>query len=111
MDAESAARLEAVAQCMADEGQLLEGGWVIVRGYAVHLHASELQLREMRIAYMAGSQHTFAVTMAALANGNMRILGLLDAEIETFKLGLRGYGLAGGATYSDEPPPIPPPAP
>jgi hypothetical protein len=45
---------------LTDDGKLIEAGWVSFRHLVVHPDAPPDQLREMRIAFLAGAQHLFA---------------------------------------------------
>lgn len=52
--------LEQLSRRLADEGKLIEAGWVGLRLAAVPLNAPAAQLEEMRNAFMAGAQHLFS---------------------------------------------------
>ena len=82
--------LERLSRQLADEGRLIEVGWVALRLNVIPLDASAVQLSEMRMAYMAGAQHLFSSIMHALdpdaepTESDMRRMELIDRE-------LRGY--------------------
>ena len=58
--------LERLSKQLADEGKLIEVGWIALRLSVIPLDASAVQLSEMRMAYMAGAQHLFSSIMHAL---------------------------------------------
>lgn len=83
--------LEQVTKRLADEGRLIEAGWIgFVRIHFVALDASAIQLTEMRLAYMSGAQHLFASITAMLnpgadeTPGDMRRLDQINEELGAF---------------------------
>jgi hypothetical protein len=52
--------LERLTKQLANEGKLVEAGWVALRLNCISDKAPAIQLQEMRLAYMAGAQHMFA---------------------------------------------------
>ena len=82
--------LEQLSRKLADEGRLIEAGWVALRLQTIPLNAPAVQLQEMRIAYMAGAQHLFASMMGMLEEGvmetenDMRRMDLIAKELEVF---------------------------
>lgn len=82
--------LEQLSRKLADEGKLIEAGWVAFRAFAVPPDASPPQLSAMRIAYMSGAQHLFASIMTLLDPGeeateaDFARLDLISTELETF---------------------------
>src|SRR4249919_1634430 len=61
--------LEQTMKRLADEGKLIEAGWVGLR-LAVGLeNAPAEQLREMRLAFLGGAQHLFSSVMNVLEPG------------------------------------------
>jgi hypothetical protein len=81
----------AVSKRLADEGKLIEAGWVILRHMAMARDAPQVQIDEMRLAYMAGAQHVFASIMVTLDPGeeptdaDLRRLDLIHEELEAFR--------------------------
>jgi hypothetical protein len=75
---------------LADEGKLIEAGWIGLRLAVVPFDAPAVQLEEMRNAFMAGAQHLFASIMMILDPGemetpaDMRRMTLIDAELREF---------------------------
>jgi hypothetical protein len=82
--------LEQLSRKLADEGRLIEAGWVALRIQAIPHDAPAIQLQEMRMAYMAGAQHLFASMMGILDEGieetpdDMRRMDMIHKELETF---------------------------
>jgi hypothetical protein len=83
--------LERLTKRLADEGKLIEAGWVALRLQAVPVDAPSIQLQEMRMAYMAGAQHLFASMTGMLDPGpeetpdDMRRMELINAELDAFR--------------------------
>ena len=83
--------LERLTKQLADEGKLIESGWVGLRLACIPDNAPAVQLREMRMAYMAGAQHLFASMMGMLdpepheTPDDMRRMDLLHQELEAFR--------------------------
>ena len=82
--------LEQLSRRLADEGKLIEAGWIALRIHAIPLNAPPIQLEEMRMAYMAGAQHLFASMMTILEEGaaeteaDMRRMDMIDQELKAF---------------------------
>lgn len=82
--------LERLTKKLADDGRLLEAGWVSLRLAAISLSAPAIQLQEMRLAYMSGAQHLFASMMGMLDPGpdetpaDMRRMELIQIELNDF---------------------------
>ena len=82
--------LEVLSKRLADDGRLIEAGWVAMRLYAVPWDAPAVQLNEMRQAFMAGAQHLFSSIMTILDPGadpttaDLRRMELISDELETF---------------------------
>ena len=81
----------ALSKKLADDGKLIEAGWVILRGMAVPPDAPLLQLNEMRMAYMAGAQHLYSSLMTIMDAGteptaaDLRRMELIHNELEAFR--------------------------
>lgn len=84
------AYLERLTKQLADEGKLIEAGWVGLRLAVIPADASAVQLEEMRKAYMAGAQHVWASVFSFLEPGeeptenDMRRLDLIAAELDAY---------------------------
>jgi len=82
--------LEQLSRKLADEGRLIEAGWVALRIQAIPHNAPAVQLQEMRMAFMAGAQHLFSSIMTILEEGvmeteaDMTRMELIHKELETF---------------------------
>lgn len=82
--------LEAVSRKLADDGKLVEAGWISLRIAAINPDAPQDQLDEMRMAFMAGAQHVFASIMTIMdpgeepTDGDLRRLDLIDGELRAF---------------------------
>lgn len=83
--------LEKLSVQLADEGKLIEAGFVGLRMAAMAPDAPEDQVREMRWAFMAGAQHLFASIMTILEPGDdeptekdLARMDLISQELENF---------------------------
>jgi hypothetical protein len=85
------AHLERLTKRLADEGKLIEAGWVALRIQCIALDAPANQLHEMRLAYMAGAQHLFASMIGMLdedrepTEADMNRIDLVHQELEAFR--------------------------
>jgi hypothetical protein len=77
-----------VANKLADDGRLIEAGWVGLKLAAIPKDAPQVQVDEMRLAFMAGAQHLFASIMGILDPGeeptdaDLRKMDLIAAELD-----------------------------
>lgn len=84
------AYLERLSRELADQGKLIEAGWVGLRLAAVPLDASAVQLEEMRNAFFAGAQHLFSSIMTILepdaepTDKDLERMTLIDKELRAF---------------------------
>jgi hypothetical protein len=75
---------------LADEGKLIEAGWVGYRLAVRSPDAPQIQIDECRMAFMAGSQHLFSSIMNILDPGedpsaaDLRKMDLIDKELRAF---------------------------
>jgi hypothetical protein len=97
--------LEDLSKRLADEGRLIEAGFVALRLRGIAPNAPAIQLQEMRLAYMAGAQHLFSSIMSILEPGteptdaDMRRMDLIAKELEEYAAELRlRYGPTAGST-------------
>lgn len=65
----TAADLTALSRRLSDQGKLIEAGWIGLRIACMDLAAPEVQVNEMRMAFMAGAQHPFSSIMNILDPG------------------------------------------
>jgi hypothetical protein len=73
---------QALAKQLSDQGRLIEAGWVIFKSITIAPDAPEIQIREMRLAFMTGAQHLFASIIGTLDPGEEPT----DAEIDRMSL-------------------------
>jgi hypothetical protein len=82
--------LERLTKELADEGLLIESGWVGYRLHVMSPDAPPLQLDECRMAFMAGAQHLFSSIMNILepdaepTDADLRKMDLIDRELRKF---------------------------
>lgn len=82
--------LEQLTKKLADDGKLVEAGWMSLRIMALPLDAGAAQVGDMRMAFMCGAQHLFASMMMMLDPGvreteaDLTRMELIDAELEAF---------------------------
>jgi hypothetical protein len=75
---------------LADQGKLIEAGWVSYRTLVIPPDAPQVQLDECRLAFMAGSQHLFGSIMNILDPGedpspaDLHKMELIDKELRAF---------------------------
>lgn len=73
-----------------DQGKLIEAGFAALHVTAISKDAPDVQIREMRMAFMAGAQHLFASIMCMMEPGaeptelDMQRMNLIDAELKLF---------------------------
>jgi len=90
--------LEQLMKRLADDGRLIESGWVAMRLHLIPLDAPPQQLHQLRVAYMAGAQYLFSSIIGMLEPGSeetpndMRRMGLISDELDAFvdEMKLRG---------------------
>lgn len=81
--------IDAITKKLADDGQLIEAGWVAMK-HAVLRDAPEIQVREMRKAYLSGAQHVFASILSFLEEGDeptpndLRRMEMISVELDAF---------------------------
>lgn len=84
------AHLERLTKQLADDGKLIEAGWIGMRIAAGLTDAPAVQLDEMRKAFMAGAQHLFSSIMTMLDEGaeptdaDLNRMSLIAVELEAF---------------------------
>ena len=82
--------LEKLTRSLTDKGLLVEAGFVGLRAAAMSPDAPQIQVDEMRMAFMAGAQHLFASIMTILdpgeepTNADLRRMDLIDKELRAF---------------------------
>lgn len=87
--------LEQLTRQLANDGKLIEAGWVSLRLHAMPPDASVDQVQAMRMAFMAGAQHLFASMLTFLdgdsepTEGDMKRMDLIDTELREFATELK----------------------
>ena len=82
--------LERLSRELADQGKLIEAGWVSLRLTAIAHDAPAIQLQEMRMAFFAGAQHLLGSIMSILDPGDeptdadLRRMDLINKELRGF---------------------------
>lgn len=82
--------LEQLSKRLADDGKLIEAGWMGLRASVIPPDAPAIQLQEMRMAFLAGAQHLFSSIMSILDPGtnptkaDLRRMDLIDRELNAF---------------------------
>ena len=90
MNAAEQALHDAMVKAFSDEGKLIEAGFAAMRTAVIAPNASEGQLSDMRMAFMAGAQHLFSCLLTVLdsdatpTDDDMRRMSLIDAELRAF---------------------------
>lgn len=75
---------------MADQGKLIEAGWLSYRAVVIDPKAPPQQLEECRIAFFAGAQHLFGSIMtigdpgAEATPNDMKRMSLINDELNKF---------------------------
>ncbi|MCG7945817.1 MAG: hypothetical protein N0C84_05665 [Candidatus Thiodiazotropha taylori] len=81
----------AVTKTAADNGKLIEAGFNALRELAIAPDAPQVQVDEMRLAYMAGAQHLWASIMSVLdpgpdeTPGDMMRMEKIQAELDAWQ--------------------------
>jgi hypothetical protein len=99
------AAIEAITKKLANEGKLIEVGWMLMRRQVIPPTASQEQIDDMRFAFMAGAQHLFASILTMLESGaeptdaDLKRFDLIHEELEAFRqeISLRAKRVEGHA--------------
>lgn len=84
------AHLERLTKQLANDGKLIEAGWIGLRIATDMIDAPADQLKEMKMAYMAGAQHLYASIMnmqdegSEVTEADYNRMALIDAELRAF---------------------------
>ena len=84
------AYLERLTKKLADDGKLMEGGWIALRLAAIPLDTPPSQLETLHKCYMAGAQHLYASMMTFLdpdeepTTRDMLRMSLIANEIDAY---------------------------
>lgn len=80
-----------VTKHLSDQGKLVEAGFAAFRYLAMAKDAPDIQVNEMRLAFMAGAEHLFSSIMSILDPGeestdaDLRRMDLIDAELDSWR--------------------------
>ena len=83
--------IQEISQRLADEGKIIEAGFAALRAMAIPRDAPQIQIDEMRMAYMAGAQHLFSCIMVSMDPGkeptekDMERIDLIHKELEAWR--------------------------
>lgn len=83
-------QINEITRRLADDGLLIEAGWVGLKIVSVPENASEIQISEMRNAFFAGAQHLWGSIMNVLdpgteaTEGDLKKMDLIDQELKRF---------------------------
>lgn len=82
---------------LIDDGKLIEAGFVGLRMQAISPDAPDIQVREMRLAYLAGAQHLFFSIVSVLDSAHepterdMERMAKIDAELHAITKELQNW--------------------
>jgi len=103
-DARRRQAMERIAQGLADQGMLIEAGWVMFRLVAMPGEAQSRVLDSHKEAFFSGAQHLFGSIMSLLEPGDdetpadIARMDNIHAELERFGEQLRlKYGRTAGS--------------
>jgi hypothetical protein len=80
-----------VSKHLANDGKLIEAGWVIMQTMIMPPDASQAQIDDMRMAYMAGAQHLFSSMISIMDPGeeptdaDLNRMDLIHRELEAWR--------------------------
>jgi len=92
-------QLDLMCKKFADQGRLIEIGWIALRFTAISDDAPEVQLNEMRYAFFAGAQHLLGSMMQILEPGedatanDLGRMNLIAAELDAFGQEIKNRGI------------------
>ena len=82
--------LERLSRELANEGKLIEAGWVGFRLAVIPPDAPAIQLEECKMAFFAGSLHLFSSMMTIMdpeaepTDADLKKMSLIHEELERF---------------------------
>lgn len=86
--------VSAVQKTAADHGKLIESGFNALRVLAIAPDAPQIQIDEMRLAFMAGAQHLWSSIMSVLdpgpdeTPGDMMRMAKIQDELDAWRQSL-----------------------
>ena len=84
------AYLERLSRELADQGKLIEAGWISLRILWIPLDAPASQIDDLRSAFFAGARHLFSSIITILDPGaeptdkDLARMDLIDQELRDF---------------------------
>src|SRR5690606_14679379 len=81
---------------LADQGRVMDEGWIAYRASVLPSHAGAIQVAETRLAFFAGAQFLFAACFAMMDDGDtpsaadMQRIAAVSAELDAFARGCLG---------------------
>lgn len=84
------AGLDALSKRLADDGKIVEAGWLGLRAVWLHPDSPASQVKQLRWAFMAGAQHLFSSIMTIMEPGieptpeDFDRLDKIDKELRAF---------------------------
>jgi hypothetical protein len=87
-------KAEALTKELADQGKLMEAGWMGFSMMCIPDHAPKLQHEMMREAFYAGAQHLFASVITMFDKGEMptaQDLERMSKVAEELRIFIAGY--------------------
>jgi hypothetical protein len=94
--------LRVLSQTLADNGKLIEAGWIGLQTRWVPADAGPLQRAEMRQAFFAGALHLFSSVMQIMDDdreptaADLRRMDQIEAELKAFEKELLAQLTVGG---------------
>jgi hypothetical protein len=94
---EYADQLSVVAKRLADEGKLIEAGWLGYRMMVIPPEASVIQVEECRRAFMAGNAHLFFSILTVLdpdaepTEADLQKMELIHQELTSYQEELKHH--------------------
>ena len=82
--------MQELTRRLVDEGKLIEAGWASLRAVWLHPETPSQQVTDLRMAFMAGAQHTWASVMGMLEEGedattaDLTRMDKIQAELDAF---------------------------
>jgi len=94
------AEIDELSKKLADQGKIIEAGFVGMRLMLIPADAPQAQIDDMEAAFMGGAQHLFASIMAILdpdadpTPADLRRMDLISRELAAYaeRLKVRAYG-------------------
>lgn len=103
----AAAAAETLTKGLANNGMLIEGGWLAFQVVVIPKDAPPAQVREMRLAFMAGAEHLWRSIFVSLdpnaepTPADIRRMNLIEDELMAFRKEMQAEAASkGGVTPS-----------